>query len=971
MVVLLAANCFPPSIYAQKHFFQHYDIENGLLQSQVTSIAQDRNNQLWIATLGGVNCFDSRQFTPFTVEDGLPDNASFAIATDKKGQIWFGNSKGITTLDQRGVKNYPFAGQVSTRGVRRIVTDGDDNKWVLAGYKFFKLAGGKLTRQFVTADSEMVSAIQVNKKGEVFAAVYKKGVYKLENNVWRFVFGFGTPNDPLSRSINYFIFDSNDSEKIYFITSEQLFSYSMGRIEAESKNLFKKNHTELTRLLPDNEGGLWIGSSNGAYLLKNGAITFFNENNGFTNARVLCMFKDSGGNLWFGTDGSGLYQYPHSSFLIYDKTQGLNNDVVMGLAKGSDDKVFISTYGTGLFSYKNNAVAEVKLTGSGLAPQKINCIYEDSGNTLWMGTDNSELWKKNGQTVTRVFPKSGEKGDGLFTSILKAGNSRLWLATGRGCFYLRGDDPVKINGIDEYCTSLLEIGKDSLLVGAQTGLKLIRNEHVDTSYQSGFPNLLVLCLRSYGNFLFAGSNDRGLFVWNKSAKSFENITTKQGLNSNSVLSMQIVNDQLWVGTGRGVNKFILRQKGNHLSVVPTPFSGIFSECNENAMLKIGDYMGVGTTHGLNLYPISGNLSLPPAKIVIENIQTYTTHLNSQGYMLKDGYKLPRVPSLPSGESHISIRFQAIQYDASKTYYEYKLDGLDAGFSKPVQNNVVDYASLPPSSYVFLVKTVTSGGESAPVSYNFTITPAFYQTIIFRILIVLLFLLSVLGAYLYKTYLDRRKNIFIARLRLIEQENVRRQTAEDFHDDLGNKLTRINMLSELLDKKISPELPDQKTIIRQIRAGVGEMYSGTKNILWAMNPKNDHLGEILTEVKLFGESLFDNTSTSFTMLPYEESVDKIKVPLGYSHNMMLIFKELINNILKHAQASEVTFAILAASYSKIYFKITDDGKGYQTDNAFPGNGLRNVQNRSKKLNGEIITASQPGKGTITTLIITVP
>jgi signal transduction histidine kinase len=272
----------------------------------------------------------------------------------------------------------------------------------------------------------------------------------------------------------------------------------------------------------------------------------------------------------------------------------------------------------------------------------------------------------------------------------------------------------------------------------------------------------------------------------------------------------------------------------------------------------------------------------------------------------------------------------------------------------------------------MVKTVTgSGVEGAPVSYPFTVTPAFYQTTIFRVLAVLLFLLAIIAIYLYKTYSDRRKNILITQLRLIEQENVRRQTAEDFHDDLGNKLTRVNMLSELLDKKIPGELSEQKKIIRQIREGVSEMYSGTKNILWALNPKNDQLGEIISEVKLFGESLFDHTTTSFTTLPYPGDLNKIKLPLGYSHNMILIFKELINNILKHAQASEVTFSIEVLSDNQIYFKIADDGRGYQTDNSFPGNGLRNVQNRSKKLKGKITMESQPGKETITTLLITLP
>jgi ligand-binding sensor domain-containing protein len=171
-----ASCCGSNSIFAQKHFFQHYNIESGLIQSQVTSITQDRDNQLWISTFGGIDCFDSREFTHFTVEDGLPANANFTITTDQNGEIWSGNSSGITSFDQSGIKNYPVEGAVKVRGVRQLMQDRGGSRWALTGYKLYKLVGGILTRQFVTTDTEQVTAIQVNQQGEFFAAVQGKGI---------------------------------------------------------------------------------------------------------------------------------------------------------------------------------------------------------------------------------------------------------------------------------------------------------------------------------------------------------------------------------------------------------------------------------------------------------------------------------------------------------------------------------------------------------------------------------------------------------------------------------------------------------------------------------------------------------------------------------------------------------------------------------------------------------------------------
>jgi signal transduction histidine kinase len=298
-----------------------------------------------------------------------------------------------------------------------------------------------------------------------------------------------------------------------------------------------------------------------------------------------------------------------------------------------------------------------------------------------------------------------------------------------------------------------------------------------------------------------------------------------------------------------------------------------------------------------------------------------------------------------------------------------LEGLDKMYSKPTPNSYVDYPNLPPGSYTFKVKTAATDSTSNDVAvYHFTVTPEFYETVWFKLAMVLLLLSAVLGFYLYKSYANRRKLNFIHQLKLQEQENVRRQTGEDFHDDLGNKLTRINMLSELLDKKMAPELETEKKLTEQIRSSAVEMYMGTKSILWALDPENDHLDEIIKEIEKFGHCLFENMNIVFTVSSNNQNTSDIKLPLGYSHNITLIFKELMNNILKHSGANIVTFSCDQASYNKISLTISDNGKGYEKDGLYEGNGLKNIRNRARKINGEIIIDSSPGKGTTTKLIM---
>jgi ligand-binding sensor domain-containing protein/signal transduction histidine kinase len=959
---------FPLNVKAQKYYFRHYDIGDGLIQSQVMSICQDKSKQIWLATLGGINCFDGKQFSAFTIDEGITDNSCYSLTLDKKGIIWAGGEKGATEFSEKGLKNYLFRDSKKRKIAGMMACDNQNGIWAMIGKRLFKLINGQWEVQTVTSDDERITSLKTNKKGEVFAAVFGAGIYKLENNQWKIYCDLS--QRPKIHRVEDFVFDNANPDLLYFITDDSLYFANKGVVKSESPHLFKPLHPAFVCLLSDNESGLWIGTDNGACLLKNGGLTYFNDKNGFTNVRVFSMFKDLDNQIWFGTDGAGLFKYQNNTFLVYDKTQGLDNDVVMSLAKGKNDEVYIGSNGGKLLCYKNNTMVDLKLPRNKLASLRVNCLYEDRKGNLWIGTDNSGLWVKKGDEYTKLFTKTGEPPFVLSTTIYEDGSHNLWFASNNGTFYLEGDAIVKVSNLNYYCSSIAEIGKDSLLVGTPDGVRLIWNK----SYDGGFPDILpkttINCLAYSAPFIIAGTNEKGVAIYNSKTKAMQWISVKTGLNSNSIYNLLVNDGKLWIGTGRGVSIYSLADKNNRLQLKQIPVDGPVFESNLNAILKVKNEVWIGTTHGANTYPVSyGNSSASAPKIVIKNVQTYTSHKKNLHYSYYSGYRLPGNLSLPSSESHIVIEFQAVEFNAPTVLYQYMLEGLDKTYGKPMHNSSVDYPNLPHGSYVFKVKVASGDSSSSDVAtYQFTVKPEFYETVLFKLAVVLLLLSAIFGFYFYKSYANRRKLNFIHQLKLQEQENVRRQTGEDFHDDLGNKLTRINMLSELLDKTMSPELETEKKLTEQIRASAIEMYMGTKSILWALNPENDHLDEIIKEIEKFGHSLFENMNIVFTVSSNNPATSEIKLPLGYSHNITLIFKELMNNVLKHSQANIVTFSCELASYNKICLTISDNGKGYQVDGAYEGNGLKNILNRAKKLNGEIIIDSCPGKGTTTKLII---
>ncbi len=196
----------------------------------------------------------------------------------------------------------------------------------------------------------------------------------------------------------------------------------------------------------------------------------------------------------------------------------------------------------------------------------------------------------------------------------------------------------------------------------------------------------------------------------------------------------------------------------------------------------------------------------------------------------------------------------------------------------------------------------------------------------------------------------------------EKQKIRQQTAEDFHDDLGNKLTRITVLSDILTAKLNGNEAEQRKLVGQIKQNAEALYNGTKDILWALDPKSDNLHEILTHIRLFGIEFFHDTPIAFDADEIDESFNRIKLPLEYCRNMTMIFKELLNNILKHSDASQVHLTVSTVKNSEMGILLTDNGRGFNIDAVTMGHGIKNIKSRAARIGGEVTIQSDEKTGT---------
>ena len=955
------------ALQAQKYNFHHYDLTNGLAQSQVLAICQDKEKQIWLSTLGGINSFDGKKFSTYSIEDGLISNSNFVITCDRKGNILWGGNTGLTAFTNKGIINYKFRDKINVRTIYKLITDKNNDVWSVAASKLFKLIGNQLIVQDIIAKKDYVSSLQTDKQGNLYASLYHSGIYKLDKDGWHLVISVK------DQFIKDFVFSERTPGAVVFVSDMGLYQCDSAHIERINVPSAFSETTELTCIKQDRHKNLWIGTNKGAFMISGQSVKYFNEDNGFTSERVFTMYCDEDDRMWFGIDGDGLYSYENDDFIIYDKTQGLNNEAVMSLAKGLKGQLFWGTNGGGLWSFANPKLKLEVVKGKESSKLRVNCLLNDSKDNLWVGTDNLGLWvKKSG---SQDYSPVSVSNNLIFNHLAEGPSNTIWMATSYGCFYLENGKMVHVPSLNQYSSGVMPKGPDSVFVATLNGVLLIKNKQWDTNFTlSAVAGKNVITLNAHGSFILLGTNDYGLYIWNTRTNAVSNINTKNGLLSNTIYSVDIIKDALWLGTGKGINKFRITDHRRMTLAKESIFNPIV-ECNQNAVMHTDTNIWLGTTRGLFVFKTNKDeKAVPVPNTVIQSVWLPAKIKDSIKYAYQKGYKLPVNLSLPSDKSHIEIEFQAIDFsDDRNVRYQYQLEGLDKTYGKIDTRDYVEYPNLPPGQYTFKVRAINSDGlYRVPAAFSFTITPTFVQSTTFKILVIVIFLSAAYGISRYKIYQNNRKALYIEKLKLEEQAFVRRQTAEDFHDDLGNKLTRINLLSELLDKKITKDKADEKLLIQHIRSSVDELYSGTKNILWALNPDNDNLYDVYELIMNFGRELFSSSDISYQASDNDHAYKKIRLPLGTGRNIILICKELLHNILQHSGAKTVTLAIGITSYKQICITISDNGCGFDKEDLVPaGNGLRNMQNRAKRLNGKLEIDSNINVGTTSQLTFPIP
>ncbi|WP_276133633.1 ligand-binding sensor domain-containing protein [Polluticoccus soli] len=976
VLVVMAVLVLPAVAHAQRFPFFNLNVENGLIQSQATSMVQDRYGHLWIGTLGGLSRYDGKGFVNYSVRDGMLNNTVNTLATDKDGNLWIGGPKGLSEFNGKRFKHYIFESpdNVASSTVSEIKISDDNTVWFRAAGRLYGIIKGKVKYFQLPDRNAATTAIQPDGK-TLWVAKSPGVIYRLLNNKWDST-AFAEPGMTVQPTAYEIFRDSH--KQIWFTTNAGLYQLKGGRPVVVSY------HGTPTYFLPpvgsiaeSRTGDLWLGTNSGAIRIRDSAVQFYNKRNGLSDNSISAIMTDAEGNVWLASDGQGVFRFSGSFFTVLDEGMGLPSAQVMSIAATSNERLYIGTYDAGLFLYQNGTVYAIELPlKPAPAITAIKTRQGKKGSELWFGTRGAGLWKYNGATFSSfgvpTLPSNS------VTALYTDTGNRLYIGFVNGAMFFNG---VNFYSLGLRNTSVMDfklIGEDSLLLATTDGIKLWHDSTVtDFVTKTIADNVAAQCFALRGDELWIGSSDNGIAVYNLKTKKAFVINKNDGLQSDFIYNIVTDNDNnVWVGTGYGIHKISIKQGKPVISFYGKNQGVAGMESNHNAVQKMPDgSIWFGTTNGaLHYKPQSRIITPRPLSVVLQSVKVFGENIiDSTYYTSKDHwYGVPQRLRLPPNKNNVTFTFQAISMSGlEQVRYRYKMDGLDAPWSEWSAENTVTFSALPPGNYTLHVAAVAGDSEIKELKYSFEIITPFHKTGWFKLaVLVACILLGVLIQYI----VNRRKQNRLAlmeRLRREEQAKVRQRTAEDFHDEIGNKLTRINVLTNVLREKIPNPTSDTKRILEQIQENTGQLYSGTRDILWSLKPTNDNLYEILHRVRDFGVELFQDTDIDFIFIGTDERWKRYKLPLDMSRNLIMIFKEALNNALKYSDAKQVKLEAFLKDDNVLQMVLTDNGKGFDIHNFKKGHGIDNMKVRAKRVHGILYMDSRPEKGTIINLNFRLP
>ncbi len=954
------------NISAQDHKYalRNYSAVDGLPQSTVNVMLEDRNGYLWIGTQGGgLARYDGREFKVYTTLDGLLSNMVSYLKLDSKNNLWVVHPRGISKFDGVNFKKFIQPGGEKLKRIRRLF-EVSDTLYILS-------APGRLGK------------------------IYDDSLYYWDREIEKnklVLYSHLMPNHDVLICVSDSSFRVKGKQTSYSFSHKKKFSVLNNVFNLKDKVIVKtdrgyfqidfQNRDFLPVDIPLQNNFVFYDSAHDVFWSRNGSsfLREYKVNNTYRidtvlkNKDISQVLVDAEMNTWIGTLNGGLFKYFIRDF---ERFGSENMQFIMAIAKDSEGSSWIGSQTNGLWRIKENKFTSF-FNKKDSYKNEIHCIVESPDKQICIGTSAGlGLYDQKKDTFTWYTRDEGLSNN-VITSIQFDERGGMWLGTYGGGINYRTESGFKSittgQGLSSNLINAMHYSKwhKKLYYGNEYGIGVINNGSINSIKIPGAENTSVLSIHAYkDSLLLIGTSGAGVVIFDPESNKKRLLTVYDGLPSGFIYFVAAdSSDYVWAGTEKGITRLKLDENFEILEILQYGFENGLQgvETNLNAFYLGNNEKYFGLLDGLYHYnERTGEKSSHTFDLHLTSVEILYGEFNARDFSsTTDGFfKTPVNPEFDPEKNHITFRFNRVNKQNPKSVrYKYFLDNYDKKWSLPSSNNYVTYSNLPPGEYAFrVVATDVNGGWGGnSLKYSFVIKAPFYQTTAFLVIS----FLTLLGAVILISYIRVRQRIenamMLERIRIKEQENLRKEIARDFHDEMGNQLTRIINYVSLLKLNGSAngnETSHHADLYTKVENSAKYLYNGTRDFIWSIDPVNDELSKLFIHIRDFGEKLFEEKGIQFRANNTVKK--KTGLPYGFSREVNLIFKEAMTNTFKYAQAQNAMLSLQKRG-DGFEFSFEDDGIGFNTSDIEKLNGLKNIRERADKIQAVLRIRSKEGSGT---------
>ena len=985
-----------PSLRAARPPIRTYTTADGLPTKTPNCMVHDSHGFLWLCTYDGLVRFDGYTFVTYGLKDGLQDRVVTAFLETREGTYWIGTHNGAALFqpDAVGSRRGAFVphrmpGSERSQYVTALVEDLSGVVWCGTQDGVFRktregaFQAVEIGLPATNWKTHFVQALAIDRQNSLWAGTESGGLYRRRPD--GAVERYPGPCQSIAAVLT-------DRQGRVMAGSSIGICLLVPRPDSQSlafAKLYGKRdglpNTRIHALLERPNGEIWAGSENGIGVLAPGGDHFVSleGGNGLADAEIRSLGDDSEGNVWAGAR-SCLLRVARTGFLTYTTKDGLASNGVTSIFEDRRGRLcvvngvrqmvlnwFDGEHFHSVHPLLVRGGKPIRYTGWGTG----QTVLQDSRGDWWIPTGEG-LCRFTGnrkmEDLARVPPTAvytradGLPGEDIFR-VFEDSHGDIWVATvdtpGLARWRRRTGSFQPMEASDGFRTNnapaaFAEDRAGDLWVGLfwkglaryrQGSWQMFQNgENAPTGSRWA---LLV----DHRGRLWIGSSGSGLTrVDDPSADApkFIPYTTQQGLSSDLITSLaEDRRGWIYVANERGID-VLEPESGRLLSfgfadgLAGGDLAATF--CDRHGSLWVGATLGLSR---LLAVPEPAGAS-PRVRITALRAGGEPRPVSALGVTALSGLELR------PDQNHLDIEFASFNFRAgSPIRYQYTLDPATPSWADLGQARTIHLDGLAPGFYRFQVRAIEeglTGGPPAQISFR-VLPPLWRRWWSFSLMA------SALAVLLYITYRFRVGQ-------LVEMERVRTRIAMDLHDDIGASLSQIAILSEVARKQVGPAQSSVAQPLSRVADISRELAGALGDIVWAINPQRDRLGDLVQRMRRFGSDLLNARNIDFECLAPDALLDT-EIGADLRRQVLLVFKESIHNIARHSGCTRAR-AELTLRDRQLCLVVSDDGKGLDGGPGDGGgNGLPSMNRRAAQIGGSLQVASGPGQGTA--ILLTVP